>query len=142
MSLDVSLKHTEYMFFCKKKCIFLYLIKKKSPAIVQYPIVLASSGLIVHQHPADVKFSIGIYILPSYIFICFLHAAIYFVHWALPLKILFYKCACCDTLCFKNVCLFLFVEVKALLGLCYMLYNFRGRVETNVVRTCDPTPLL
>ena len=25
----------------------------------------------------------------------------------------------------KNVCLSLFVEVKALLGLCYMLYNIR-----------------
>ena len=35
---------------------------------------------------------------------------------ALSLIILFYICACCDTRCFKNVCLFLFVEVKALLG--------------------------
>ena len=43
---------------------------------------------------------------------------------ALSLIILFYICACCDTR-FKNVCLFLFVEVKALLGLCYMLYNIR-----------------
>ena len=41
---------------------------------------------------------------------------------ALSLIILFYICACCDTR-LKNVCLFLFVEVKALLGLCYMSYN-------------------
>ena len=43
--------------------------------------------------------------------------------YALSLIILFYICACCDTRFFKIVCLFLFVEVKALLGLCYMLYN-------------------
>ena len=47
---------------------------------------------------------------------------------ALSLIILFYICACCDTR-FKNVCLFLFVEVKALLGLCYMLYNIRHKIK-------------
>ena len=48
---------------------------------------------------------------------------------AFSLIILFYICACCDTR-FKNVCLFLFVEVKALLGLCYMLYNIRVGSES------------
>ena len=47
---------------------------------------------------------------------------------ALSLIILFYICACCDTR-FKNVCLFLFVEVKALLGLCHMLYNIRHKIK-------------
>ena len=47
---------------------------------------------------------------------------------ALSLIILFYICACCDTR-LKNVCLFLFVEVKALLGLCYMLYNTRHKIK-------------
>ena len=47
---------------------------------------------------------------------------------ALSLIILFYICACCDTR-FKNVCLFLFVEVKALLGLCYMLYNIQHKIK-------------
>ena len=54
---------------------------------------------------------------------------IYRVHCALSLIILFYISACCDTRYFKNVCLFLFVEVKALLGLCYMLYNIRGKIK-------------
>ena len=47
---------------------------------------------------------------------------------ALSLTILFYICACCDTR-FKNVCLFSFVVVKALLGLCYMLYNIRHKIK-------------
>ena len=47
---------------------------------------------------------------------------------ALSLIILFYICPCCDTR-FKNVCLFLFVEVKALLGLCHMLYNIRHKIK-------------
>ena len=58
-----------------------------------------------------------------------LHAVIYFVHCALSLIILFYICACCDTCYFKNVCLFLFVEVKALLGLCYMLHYNRHKIK-------------
>ena len=74
-------------------------------------------------------FSIGIYIFTFLYLNCFLHAVIYFVHCALSLIILFYICACCDTRYFKNVCLFLFVEVKALLGLCYMLYNIRRKIK-------------
>ena len=87
------------------------------PAIVQCPIVLVSSGFDDSSIPL-LMFSIGIYILPSYIL-----AVIYFVHCALSLIILFYICACCDTRCFKNVCLFLFVEVKALLGLCCTIFD-------------------
>ena len=54
-----------------------------------------------------------------------------FVHCALSLIILFYTvlCACCDTRCFRNVCLFLFVEVKALLGVFYMLFNIRHTIK-------------
>ena len=74
-------------------------------------------------------FSIGIYIFTFLYLNCFLHAVIYFVHCALSLIILFYICACCDTRYFKYVCLFLFVEVKALLGLCYMLYNIRRKIK-------------
>ena len=51
---------------------------------------------------------------------------------ALSPIILFYICACCDTR-FKNVCLFLFVEVKGLLGLCYMLYNIRQYSTQNKI---------
>ena len=54
---------------------------------------------------------------------------IYFVHCALSLIILFNICACCDTRYFKNVCLFLFVKVKALLDLFYMLYNIRRKIK-------------
>ena len=54
---------------------------------------------------------------------------IYFVHCALSLIILFDICACCDTRYFKNVCLILFVDVKALLGLCYLLYNLRRKIK-------------
>ena len=62
-------------------------------------------------------------------YLLILHSVIYFVHCALSLIILFYICACCDTLCFKIVCFFLFVEVKALLGLCYMLYYNRHKIK-------------
>ena len=81
-------------------------------------------------------FSIGIYILPSN-----LHAVIYFVRCALSLVILFYICACCDTCYFKNVCLFLFVEVKALLGLCYMLYFNRHKIKFLRLCLCLSTKL-
>ena len=77
--------------------------------------------------PADVLYW---YIHFTYLYLdCFLHAVIYFVHCASSLIILFYICACCDTRCFKKVSLFLFVEVKALLGLCYMLYNIRHKIK-------------
>ena len=32
-------------------------------------------------------------------------------------------------LLFENVCLFLFVSVKALLSLCYILYNIRHKIK-------------
>ena len=127
MSLDVSLKHTEYMFFCKKNVIFC-ISSKNFPSYSAVPNSSRQQWVDCSSIPL-LTFSIGIYILPSYILIYFLHAAIYFAHCALSLIILFYICACCDTLCSKNVCLFLFVEVKALLGLCYMLYNTRHKIK-------------
>ena len=101
---------------------------KFSPDIVQCPIVLVSSRVDDSSIPL-LMFSIGTYIFTFLYLNCFLHAVIYFVHCALSLIILFYICACCDTRYFKNVCLFLFVEVKALLGLCYMLYNIRRKIK-------------
>ena len=89
---------------------------------MQCPIVLVSSGFDGSSIPL-LMFSIGIYI-----YLLNLHAVIYFVHCTLSLIILFYICACCDTCYFKDVCLFLFVEVKALLGLCYMLYYNRHKI--------------
>ena len=68
-------------------------------------------------------FSIGIYIFTFLYLNYFLLAVIHFVHCTLSLIILFYICACCDTPYFKNVCLFLFVEVKAL------LYNIRRKIK-------------
>ena len=99
-----------------------------SPDIVQCPIVLVSSGFDDSSIPL-LMFSIGIYIFTYLYLNCFLHAVIYYVHCALSLVILFYIGACCDTHYFKNVCLFLFVEVKALLGLCYMLYNIPRKIK-------------
>ena len=78
---------------------------------------------MVHQSPCWCSLLVYIFYLLN------LHAVIYFVHCALSLIILFYICACCDTCYFKNVCLFLFVEVKALLGLCYMLYYYRHKIK-------------
>ena len=95
---------------------------------MQCPIVLVSSGFDDSSIPL-LMFSIGIYNFTFLYLNCFLHAVIYFVHCALSLIILFYICACCDTPYFKNVCLFLFVEVKALLGLYYMLYNIRRKIK-------------
>ena len=41
----------------------------------------------------------------------------------------------------KNVCLLFFFKVKALLGLCYMLYNIRNKIKFLCLyfrqRTCD-----
>ena len=36
----------------------------------------------------------------------------------------------------KNVCLFLFVEVNALLDLCYMLYNIRRKIKFLCICLC------
>ena len=50
---------------------------------------------------------------------------------------LFYICACCDTRCFKNVCLFLFVEVKALLGLIMLhvvQYSTQNKTSMSMTR--------
>ena len=65
-----------------------------------------------------------------------MHAVIYFVHCVLSLIILFYICACCDTRCFENVCLLFFIEVKALLSLCYMLYNIRLKIKYLYLDLC------
>ena len=94
---------------------------------MQYPIALVSSGFDGSSIPM-LMFSIGIYILPL---ISKLLSACFdiFVHCALSLIILFYICACCDTRCFKNVCLFLLVKVKAQLGLGYMLFNIRCKIK-------------
>ena len=70
-------------------------------------------------------FSINIDVCKSFLSAC----CDIFVHFALSFIILFYICVCCDTRCYKNVCLFLFVEVKALLGLCYMFYNIRHKIK-------------
>ena len=99
------------------KClIILNLINQSfSPDIMHFPIVLVSSGFDDLSIPL-LMFSIGIYIFTFLYLNYFLLAVIYFVHCTLSLIIiLFYICACCDNPYFKNVCLFLFVEVKALL---------------------------
>ena len=85
-------------------------------------------------------FSIGIYILPLISKLLSACCDI-FVHCALSLIILFYICACCDTLYFKNVCLFLFVEVKALRGLCYMLFNIGHKIKFLCLCLCLKTIL-
>ena len=94
---------------------------------MQYPIALISSGFYGSSIPL-LMFSIGIYILPLISKLLSACCDI-FVHCALSLIILFYICACCDTRCFKNVCLFLLVGVKAQLGLDYMLFNIRYKIK-------------
>ena len=67
-----------------------------------------------------VSIQFGLYILPLYILIAFFMLS-YFVHCALFLIILFNYMHAEILVVLKNVYLFLFVEVKALPSLCYML---------------------
>ena len=69
---------------------FLKFHHEKSPAIVQYPIVLVSSGFDGSSTPADVLY---LYIHFTSLYLsCFLHAVIYFVHCTLSLIVLSYMC--------------------------------------------------
>ena len=81
---------------------------------MQYSIALVSSGFDGSSFPL-LMFSIGTYILPLISKLLSACCDI-FVHCALSLIILFYICACCDTRYFKNVCLFLFVDVNTLVN--------------------------
>ena len=115
------------VYLLQSECQNICISSKIFPAIVQYLIALASSGFDNSSIPL-LMFSIGIYILPLISKLLSACCDI-FVLCALSLIILFYICACCDTRCFKNVCFFWFVNVKALLGLSYVLFNIRHKIK-------------
>ena len=82
--------------YCNLNVIFFVSHQKNSPPIVQYPIALVSSGFDGISIPL-LMFSIGIYILPSYILIAFC--------------MLWYICTLC------------FVSYKTVLYMCMLWYS-------------------